>query len=252
MKIVTRLLLSVAAFYLFFNFQVKAEGPVKKPVAIFYSPHQDDELLSMGHAITMYVQKGYDVHVVLLTDGSGSSSIHSVNEEMSEYYLEPLSTEEFSYARNLEFVRSLTALGVQRNHLHFSRLKDGKTTLNEVEEIVLKYESRFPDALHMAISYHDNHIDHHNSGQALLSLYNSGMIQEPKFYIQNNERELYKEKYGYEQYSSLYDHPIQLAKKPYLDWNPLRRMYSIGALSVPHDFKLLDRDPRSMFHGPGL
>lgn len=223
-----------------------AEEPIQHPVAVFYSPHQDDELLTMGHAITMYVENGYEVHVVLLTDGSSSGSIHAVNREMVKNYLQPLSTENFTYARNLEFVRSLTSLGVDRQNIHMSRLKDGNTTVNQVEEIVLKYKTRYPNAEHMAFSYHDDHIDHHNSGAALQTLYNNGIIDRPKFYIQNREHNIVNGEY--EPYLSIYDQRIKDAMVPYLDWNPLRRMYSIGTISVSYDFDLLKRDPRSKYH----
>ncbi|BCB05775.1 PIG-L deacetylase family protein [Bacillus sp. KH172YL63] len=225
---------------------VSAEEPINKPVAIFYSPHQDDELLTMGHAITLYVHNGYEVHVVLLTDGSATNAIHSVNKEVVKHYLSPMSTKEFSDARNLEFIRSLSALGVERKNMHFSRLKDGKTTVNQVEETVLKYKTRFPEAIHMALSYHDDHNDHRNSGLALNNLFKNGLLKEPKFYIQNNERNIVKG--VYETYSSILDQPIVNATIPYKEWNPLRRMYSIGIISVPYDFNLLERDPRSKYH----
>jgi LmbE family N-acetylglucosaminyl deacetylase len=250
MKYVMKFLLSLAVIGVFgpFNQEVYAEETVKKPIAVFYSPHQDDELLTMGHAITRYVQEGYEVHVVLLTDGSKSSAIHSVNREMIKHYLQPLTTKDFSYARNLEFVRSLKSLGVKRENIHMAYLKDGETTVNKIEEVMLKFQTRYPEAKHMAFSYYDDHIDHKNSGIALLSLYNNGLIQEPKFYIQNRERHLWDG--VFEPYFSSYDLPIQNAMIPYLAWNPLRKMYSIGAISVYGDFELLKRDPRSKYHGP--
>ncbi|MHA7139616.1 PIG-L deacetylase family protein [Rossellomorea arthrocnemi] len=246
MKITKFVLLSLLFFLSVNTINVRAEEPIEKPVAIFYSPHQDDELLSMGHAISLYVQNGYEVHVVLLTDGSATSAIHSVNKEVVKHYLKPISTKEFSDARNLEFIRSLSALGVERDHIHFTRLKDGKTTVNQVEETVLKYKTRYPEAQHMALSYHDNHNDHRNSGLALNHLYKNGILTEPKFYIQNNERNIVDG--VYEPYTFLNDQPITNATIPYTAWDPLRRMYSIGIISVPYDFKLLERDPRSKYH----
>lgn len=38
---------------------------------LFFSPHQDDEILSMGSAIIEHVEKS-DTHVILCTDGSKS------------------------------------------------------------------------------------------------------------------------------------------------------------------------------------
>ena len=41
-------------------------------IIIYFAPHQDDELLSMGVDICNSIKKGKDVHVVLCTDGSSS------------------------------------------------------------------------------------------------------------------------------------------------------------------------------------
>ena len=40
---------------------------------IYFIPHQDDELLSMGVDICDSLKKRKNVHIVLCTDGSGSS-----------------------------------------------------------------------------------------------------------------------------------------------------------------------------------
>ncbi len=37
---------------------------------LYFSPHQDDELLSMGIGICNSVSRGMDVHIILCTDGS--------------------------------------------------------------------------------------------------------------------------------------------------------------------------------------
>src|ERR1035437_1374650 len=41
--------------------------------AYFFTPHQDDETLSMGAAIKEHVAAGRKVYVVLLTDGGASA-----------------------------------------------------------------------------------------------------------------------------------------------------------------------------------
>jgi len=135
-------------------------------VAVFYAPHQDDEILTMGHAITKSVQDGFDVHVVLLTDGSSSSSIHKVNEELEKNMLASLTREEFSFARNLEFVRSLSAMGVSRENIHMEYFTDGKTTKDEIINSMLQYITRFPEGEHHAFTYNNAHIDHKKIGRA--------------------------------------------------------------------------------------
>ncbi|WP_426900563.1 PIG-L family deacetylase [Rossellomorea vietnamensis] len=223
-----------------------AQDTTSKPVAIFYSPHQDDELLSMGNGIIRYIDEGYEVHVVLLTRGGGSNAIHSVNEKLESAMLSSLSKANFTRARNREFSQSLISMGVPRENIHFSRLRDGQTTTTEVNEVVLKYKSRFPNAEHKALSYHDDHIDHRNSGLALQTLYNSGMISSPKFYIQNVEHHLWDGKY--ESFDPSYQQFIDDATLAYHTWSPRLRYYSVGGISVVPDFQQLKADPRSKYH----
>lgn len=219
-----------------------------KPPVFFYVPHQDDELLTMGHAIAHHVNNGYEVHVVLLTDGASSNAIHNVNRELAKYYLQPLTRQEFSYARNLEFVRALSKLGVERKHMHLSYMEDGGTSVDEIKRLVLQYVSRYPEAKHYAMSYTDDHIDHRNSGLALLELFEEGVIERPKFYIQNVERPLYAGEN--EPDVDLYYPVLKEAAKPYLDWYPLWRLYSIGNISVKGHFDVFFNNPTSKYHWP--
>lgn len=217
-------------------------------VAVFYAPHQDDEILTMGHAITKYVQDGFDVHVVLLTDGSSSNSIHKINEVLEKNMLASLSREEFSYARNLEFVRSLLAMGVPRGNIHMEYFPDGKTTKDEIVRSMLQYITRFPDGEHHAFTYNNAHIDHKNSGLAIKELMELGFLEKTssKYYIQNRDHQIVDG--VYEVYDPKYFPIIVDASRSYLDWHPLQKLYSIGGISVPDDFIKLHKDPRSKYH----
>ncbi|KUP06854.1 hypothetical protein Q75_07170 [Bacillus coahuilensis p1.1.43] len=241
------LFLLVLVSLIIYPMQDNVEASTTK-VAVFYSPHQDDEVLTMGHAITKYVLDGFEVHVVLLTDGSRSNSIHKVNDELELKMLAPLSVEEFSYARNLEFVRSLAAMGVSRENIHMEYLVDGKTTKEEIVQAMLQYITRFPSGEHHAFTYNNAHIDHKNSGLAIKELIELGVLEETssKYYIQNRDHK--KVEGVYEDYKESYLPIIQNASDAYLDWHPLQKLYSIGGISVPHDFNTLSKDPRSKYH----
>ncbi|WLR41599.1 PIG-L family deacetylase [Bacillus carboniphilus] len=222
--------------------------------AVFYSPHQDDEILSMGHAIKAYLQKGYDVHVVLITDGASSYALNHVNTELNKHQISSLSKEEFSHSRNLEFIRSSVALGVTRNNIHLSYLPDGGTTQDQIEAIMLKYKTRFPNAKHLSFSYYDGHIDHANSGKALQNLYRNGIISEPKYYIKNIEQTA--EFGSYEPYDSSYSNSLNTAMSYYRTLDPLMRMYAIGEFSVGSHFNILEKainsnQPQSKYHLDG-
>ena len=90
---------------------------------IYFAPHQDDELLSMGVDICNSLKKGKSVHVVLCTDGSGSSVKRKLNDGKScnkhpGEHIYDLSEQEFIQARDTEFVASCLALGVKRENIH--------------------------------------------------------------------------------------------------------------------------------------
>lgn len=45
-----------------------------KPVILYFAPHQDDELLTLGVDACRAISSGeYDVHIILCTDGSKSN-----------------------------------------------------------------------------------------------------------------------------------------------------------------------------------
>ncbi|GAM12019.1 PIG-L family deacetylase [Mesobacillus selenatarsenatis] len=230
------------------NHAALAEEINESKTVIFYVSHQDDELLTMGSSIVHYVQRGYDVHLVLLTDGASSKAINTVNKRLNEEAFSPLTVNDFSRARFREFVESAKALGIKRRNMHFEYMRDGATNAGEIEKVIRRFKAEFPAAEHTAFSYHDDHIDHRNSGLALLNLYNLGMLSETKFYIQNVERHLWPGEY--EDYHSSYDTFIERAILAYSLWDPAYKRYAIGNTSVSYDFKKLLEDPRGKYHYP--
>jgi LmbE family N-acetylglucosaminyl deacetylase len=90
--------------------------------AIFYSPHQDDEVLSMSVDILNHVAAGREVIVVLYTTGKGSFVQDVLNGNGTSAYwgtlhnpylegYEELTDDDFSVDRNREFQSSLGQLG---------------------------------------------------------------------------------------------------------------------------------------------
>ncbi|MBO1915187.1 PIG-L family deacetylase, partial [Microvirga sp. 3-52] len=80
--------------------------------AIYYSPHADDEVLSMGSGILHNLALGKEVIVVLLSKGLASNAINIVNEKLEKEGHSPITPEEFGQARVEEFRNSVTSLGV--------------------------------------------------------------------------------------------------------------------------------------------
>ena len=134
----------------------------KKPTAIFYTPHQDDETLAMGSSIAEYVRKGHPVYVVLLTNGDNNSTITILNgktkcEFHETYHDFKLTTQDFIDARNAEFLAACKALGVHK--VYIANNGKGFDETIGLENMNLKFfetmsffSTQYPLASHHSIS----------------------------------------------------------------------------------------------------
>ncbi|WP_282035294.1 PIG-L family deacetylase [Metabacillus indicus] len=235
------LLLSIFMLNLFSNQAVHASKKWKtnkNPVAVFYIPHQDDELLTFGVGILNHIESGYNVHLVLYTDGQASNVFKQMQIEPGR----------FGEIRDKEFKRSAKSLGVHMNNLHFIDLPDGKVTTEDMREIILTYEKKFPGALHRGFSYYDLHNDHRVAGEALNELYNEGEIgKDTRLYIN----------YGYyttqgteDPMSDRFRKKLLNASKAYKVNNPRFGFHAIGWKSAKPLFLNLEKNPKSMYHLP--
>lgn len=232
---------------------------------IYFAPHQDDELLSMGVDICNSLKKGKSVHVVLCTDGSGSSVKRKLNDGKScnkhpGEHIYDLSEQEFIQARDTEFVASCLALGVKRENIHIpeSRGKDGSLELSTAQSIVRQYLKEIDKkAMVCTISRNNGakqHRDHKTLGRAVENLTNWGEIR---------KRHLFIEPYHYEQVkdnarlipiepevltavSSVKD-KINNAIRAYSYWNPQEKRYAIGYHSVTNEFNDYITDTKNRF-----
>ena len=138
------------------------------------SPHQDDELLTLGISAVRAMQKGYDTYIALITDGRASN----VKKRLG------MDTEEFVAARDEEFRASCLAIGYQESNILVregdQRVSDGQLTPQTAAEQIRYFIASLPegyDKLVLAtISPHGSktqHKDHRALGEAALSLYRS-------------------------------------------------------------------------------
>jgi len=221
---------------------------------IYFAPHQDDELLSMGVDICNSISKCKDVHVVLITDGAGSRVRNTLNngkkckKHPGEHIYE-LSVEQFIKARDDEFTDSCMALGVKKNNIHLPEIrgKDGGLVLSVVEKTIKRYvELIDKDAVVCTISQNNGpkqHKDHKTLGRAVENLLNKGIIRKRKLFI---------EPYHYEEIKDNarlipVEPTIITAKKDVVEkiksaiaaysyWNPQQQRYAVGYHSVTNEF----------------
>jgi N-acetylglucosamine malate deacetylase 1 len=96
---------------------------------VVFSPHPDDAALGCGGTIAKRLSEGFEVNVVMLTDGR-----HAFTKKLG-ISSEP-SPEEVKQIRREEFIRAMRMLGVPEKNLLFFDYEDGtlETHKKEAEE----------------------------------------------------------------------------------------------------------------------
>lgn len=148
---------------------------------IFYTQHQDDEVLWAGSAIRYAVRtRGADhVFIALVSSGTG----HKV---FKEEEFKGMTLKEKAEYRNREFLDSCKHLGIPRKNIFFlyKQRDDWKTDFNLEREFALKMESKYKSVTHITHSYkYDDHFMHRANGETLYKLWVNGDIKDLRFYI---------------------------------------------------------------------
>lgn len=226
----------------------------KKKTVIYFAPHQDDELLTMGLDICASVKKKMDVHVVLCADGSRSAVRRVLNNgkgcnKHAGKHCYDLTTEEFIAARDREFIGSCLALGVPKENIHIpeKRCVDGSVSDKEVEKIMLHYLRLLgEDALVCAISSGNGeaqHKDHKKVGWAAERLLRQGKIKKLKSFVEpyhypqicGNARGIPVAAYV-QRASAETAQKLKNAIASYSLWDPEQKRYAVGYHSVSTEF----------------
>lgn len=172
------------------------------PRALFVAAHPDDETLAMGVAIVHHVEAGTDVHVLLLTRGTTSSALGSLNggrrsvwwgmrhDPSAEGY-EPLTIEEFGQARVTESQNALRCLGSGLGFvtMHEAHLTSDALTVQAVADAILATVDRIAPSNSVQIRTHspiaDDHADHIVAGQAVQQVANSdpARFKDPRYFV---------------------------------------------------------------------
>lgn len=167
----------------------------RRKTLLYFAPHQDDELLSMGIDICRSLKKGHEVHVILCSDGSksyvrdllGNGKTCQKHEGTHCY---ELSVAEFIQARDREFKASCLALGVPEENIHIPerRAVDGSVYWSTIEKLILEYVTSFgTDAVVCTLSPNNGplqHKDHKTLGRVAAYLLKSGRIRKVRFFVE--------------------------------------------------------------------
>ena len=172
--------------------------PASEPTAVFFVPHADDDVLSMGVYMNELVRLGVDVHVVYYTDGAAtgvcspqyvsvpaSADYPQGSEEEcranwsaapagQNWYGQPVSA--FVADRDAEFRNSVEALGVPQGNIEIytgpngTRRRDGTVDVAYAVTMLEHYRAIYPTSTFVTMSWLDAHPDHASAGQALRQL----------------------------------------------------------------------------------
>ena len=90
---------------------------------VVFAPHPDDETLACGGTIVKRLREGYDVTVVVMTDGRHALS--------SQGILSDPTPEELKEIRRLEAIKAMNILGVNTSNLIFWDFEDKALSENK-------------------------------------------------------------------------------------------------------------------------
>jgi LmbE family N-acetylglucosaminyl deacetylase len=220
---------------------------------IFYSPHPDDETLTLGVLVASHVLAGRKVHVVLFTDGRDSRAFPVVNARLKAEHRAPLTRAQFGAARVRECRAACAALGVPSANVHFEALT--AVAVANATAVIRSYQRRFPDAGHYTISWTDTFAAHGNLGEALRRLRRA----DPKTYFDTRwgvsrlhwgEPALRACRPWSSTSTAAARARVGAAVASYDVWSPAHGRYRISYTSVAPQFRALKADVRSMLHGP--
>ena len=164
-------------------FAVKAEPTVPSGEdVIVFSPHQDDELLTMGPFTEAALGNGCNVFEVLCTDGSGSFVRGELSDGRSDCdfhsgaHVYQLSKDQFATARDTEWKASCKKIGIPDANVELSAMRavDAHMSIEEARQVILLAVRRHPDAVVCVPSPEvgpDQNVDHRTLGQAAVALW---------------------------------------------------------------------------------
>lgn len=244
---------------------------LRRKTVLYFCPHQDDELLTMGIGICSDIRRKNNVHVILCTDGSQSSirkALHngkrcSLHEGTHCY---DLSTDEFVLARDREFMDSCKALGIKEANIHIPEKRDidGSLSVENAEYLIQHYLSIFGNNALVCTIAPDNgpsqHRDHKILGTAANQLLYDGVLRDVRFFIEpyhftqiKDNSQLIPANLTITKASARIGNKIDAAIYAYSCWDPEDHRYAIGYHSVTtvfEDFRKAKNSYSFMKHNP--
>lgn len=242
------------------------------PPALFVAAHPDDETLAMSVAIAEHVAAGQNVHVLLLTNGEGSSVTGILNGLTSSTWW---GTQHSPTAEGYTVVTPAILAAARVNEartalaclsaglpgtltLHQANLPDGSVSLSDATAAILAVADLVNPGGPVRLKAHshlvDNHPDHLAAGQAARALKSSDPLRfsDLRHYVESP----YFADTRLMSLTESWDVPtdagiaarVRNAVRSYGAWAPASGVYAIGYQSVPGLLDTLFNQPRCMVH----
>jgi len=246
-------------------------------VDVFYTPHPDDETLSMAVLITAAIRRGDRVLVVGLTDGRTTGAIRAINAELAAEHRHTatvaaasgavsqrvniparLSQDQIGVARDAELRRAVTDLGLSPKDLVLAHLdapgsdRGALVTVSEAAQVIRTFAARYPGATHVTMSDIAEHQqDHLDAGVALHQLLAAGTVTSARWTVSRLWWRLPSPAGTWALPTPSDRDRIRRAAQEYLTWDPAAGKYAVGFYSVRWQFAALARDVRDRVHATG-
>jgi len=229
-----------------------ADDGSPRHVDLVFTPHPDDETLSLGVWIANAAARGDRVIVVALSDGRSTGALPKVEARLGR----PVSRDEIAAARLRELRAAATALGVAPADVYPARLDaegspgGSRVTEPEAAAVIQAFAERFPDATSATMSWvAEMHPDHLSAGRALWRAVRDGSVHDAVFAVSR----LWWALPGPVETpvlpaSAVVRERVLAAAADYDLWDPAEQRYAVGRTSVPPQFEALAADPRDRIH----
>ena len=223
--------------------KLNLKGTELMSTVLFFTPHQDDETITMGAAIRHHLEYGHDVYVVLMTDGGASGARAKTG----------LNVYDFIDARVDEMTRACRQLGVQFDNVILASplANDGQLTADLAQEIIndaIYYIGGTDIKLKTLsdVNLSVRHPDHIAAGQGLRRFTGQYDI---KFYVEPYNLTAVKNTgkiVGTENCAT--PTAVKNAVNEYKTVDHVADKYGIGNLSVSADLTITYNNPVSYYH----
>lgn len=143
-----------------------------RPVIVL-NPHQDDETLTMVPDLLRIADQDRDIIFVQIMDGTASSVINQINNQLVREGYDPITPEEMGEGRDRELAGALAQFGISEDLIVHWNLKEtnmqdpnGSPWESEIRKRLRALIAQYPDAEVMAMHEVDVHPDHQVVGSA--------------------------------------------------------------------------------------